>query len=93
MQPIIFAFFGGAGDLEWRKLVPALFDLSLDRSLPRAFSIIAVDRVDLDDSRLRRRLHDGVKRFSRRGTVKSKDWNTFARHLRYIRGDFEKLRT
>ena len=27
LEPTVFAIFGGAGDLTWRKLVPALFDL------------------------------------------------------------------
>ena len=47
LEPTVFVIFGGAGDLTWRKLVPALFDLSQDRSMPTDFSVIAVDRVDL----------------------------------------------
>jgi hypothetical protein len=70
LYPTVFAIFGGMG-LTWRKLVPALFDLSQDRSLPRDFSIIAVDRVKFNDEKLRRRLHDGVKRFSRNGILKA----------------------
>jgi glucose-6-phosphate 1-dehydrogenase len=69
LEPTVFVIFGGAGDLFWRKLVPALFDLSRDRSMPVDFSIIAVDRVDLSDEKLRQRLHAGVKRFSRQGNV------------------------
>ena len=45
LEPTVFVIFGGAGDLTWRKLVPALFDLSQDRSMPADFSIIAVDRI------------------------------------------------
>ena len=47
LEPTVFIIFGGAGDLTWRKLVPALFDLTQDRSMPANFSIIAVDRVDM----------------------------------------------
>ncbi len=32
-----FAIFGGDGDLAWRKLVPALFNLFLDGQLPEEF--------------------------------------------------------
>jgi glucose-6-phosphate 1-dehydrogenase len=92
-EPTLFIIFGGAGDLTWRKLVPALFDLSQDRSMPVDFSIIAVDRVDLSDEKLRRRLQDGVKRFSRQGMVKTGEWGKFARHIRYQQGDFKKLQT
>src|ERR1022692_3473212 len=93
LEPTVFVIFGGAGDLTWRKLVPALFDLSQDRSVPANYSIIAVDRVDLRDEKLRRLLHDGIKKFSRQGMVKASEWSEFARHIRYQQGDFKKLQT
>jgi glucose-6-phosphate 1-dehydrogenase len=93
LQPTVFVIFGGAGDLTWRKLVPALFDLYQGRSMPAHFSVIAVDRVDLSDEKLRRRLHEGVKRFSRQTMVKATDWGEFAGHIRYQQGDFKKLQT
>lgn len=93
IQPTILAIFGGAGDLAWRKLVPALYDLSQDRSLPSAFSIIALDRDAFTDEQLRKRLHDGVKKFSRRPPVKAAEWNTFSKHIHYIQGDFTKQQT
>ncbi len=93
LDPTIFVIFGGAGDLTWRKLIPALFDLSQDRSLPAQFAIIAVDRIDLGDGALRPRLRDGVNRFSRFGTVKVAAWKQFAPHLHYQQGDFKKLPT
>jgi len=92
-EPTIFVIFGGAGDLTWRKLVPALFDLSQDRSLPAQFAIIAVDRAKSSDNVLRRRLHDGVNQFSRFGKAKAAAWNQFAKHIRYQPGDFKKLQT
>jgi glucose-6-phosphate 1-dehydrogenase len=93
LEPTVFVIFGGAGDLTWRKLVPALFDLSQDRSMPANFSVIAVDRVDLSDEKLRRRLHDGVNQFSRFGKAKVAAWNQFAQHIHYQQGDFKKLPT
>src|ERR1019366_6395805 len=93
LEPTVFVIFGGAGDLTWRKLVPALFDLSQDRSMPADFSVIAVDRVDLSDDKLRRRLHDGVNQFSRFGKAKAPAWNQFVQHIHYQQGDFKKLQT
>jgi glucose-6-phosphate 1-dehydrogenase len=93
LEPTVFVIFGGAGDLTWRKLVPALFDLSLDRSMPADFSVIVVDRVDLSDEKLRRRLHNGVNQFSRFGKAKVAVWNQFAKHIHYQQGDFKKLQT
>ncbi len=93
LEPTVFVIFGGAGDLTYRKLIPALFDLSQDRSMPADFSVIAVDRVDSSDEKLRRRLHDGVNQFSRFGKAKSAVWNHFAQHIHYQKGDFKKLQT
>ena len=93
LEPTVFVIFGGAGDLTWRKLVPALFDLSQDRSMPARFAVIVVDRADLSDGKLRQRLHDGVKKFSRLGRVKPGEWAEFAKHIRYQQGDFQKLPT
>ncbi|HKK20582.1 MAG TPA: hypothetical protein VJ983_03840, partial [candidate division Zixibacteria bacterium] len=32
--PIEVVIFGGGGDLAWRKLIPALFDLYIDEWMP-----------------------------------------------------------
>jgi glucose-6-phosphate 1-dehydrogenase len=40
LEPTIFVIFGGAGDLTWRKLAPALFDLWQDRSLSVQFAFL-----------------------------------------------------
>jgi glucose-6-phosphate 1-dehydrogenase len=71
--------FGGNGDLAWRKLVPSLFNLHIDKSLPKQMAIIAVDRADIDDAALRKRLRVGVKKFARAG--KPQDWRNFEAHL------------
>jgi glucose-6-phosphate 1-dehydrogenase len=83
--------FGGNGDLTWRKFVPSLFDLYIDKSLPKQMAIIAVDRADIDDAALRKRLRAGVKEFARAG--KPQDWRNFEAHLSYCRGDFENSKT
>ena len=89
LVPTVFVIFGGAGDLTWRKLIPALFDLSQSHSIPAHFSIVAVDRVELNEDKLHRRLHEGVNKFSRRGKVTAEEWNGFAKHIRYLQGDFK----
>jgi len=91
--PVAFVIFGGAGDLTWRKLIPSLFTLHLNHSLPEKFAIIGVDHAALSDGKLRKRLHEGVRRFSNLGSIKAADWKTFAAHINYQRGDFATVRT
>jgi glucose-6-phosphate 1-dehydrogenase len=93
IEPTVFAIFGGAGDLTWRKLVPALYDLSRDRSMPMQMSVIVIDRLELSDAALRQRLHEGVNKFSRHGTVDQEKWDEFAMHIYYQQGDFKKSET
>ena len=93
LEPTVFVIFGGAGDLTWRKLIPALFDLSRDQSMPAVFSVLVVDRVVMSDEKLRSHLHDGINQFSRHGKVKAGEWSEFARHIHYQQGDFKKLAT
>jgi len=93
LEPNIFVIFGGAGDLTWRKLMPALFDLSQSHSIPAHFSIIAVDRVALSEDALRKRLREGVKKFARCGKAVAKEWNEVSRHIHYLQGDFKSHAT
>jgi glucose-6-phosphate 1-dehydrogenase len=88
LEPTVFVIFDGAGDLTWRKRVPALFDLSQDRNLPAQFAIIVVELIKLGDDALRRRSHDGVNQFSRFGKPKAAIWNQFAPHIHYPAGRF-----
>jgi glucose-6-phosphate 1-dehydrogenase len=60
--PTVLVIFGAAGDLTWRKLTPALYNLHLDRWLPEHFEVIGVDRVEMSEDALRQRLRDGVDR-------------------------------
>ena len=88
-QATSIAVFGGAGDLSWRKLVPAIFDLYLDGRLAEPFRLVALDRQDLTVERLLGHLKEGVDRFSRHGPAASDRWQAFASHVEYMRADFE----
>ena len=90
LQPTVFAIFGGSGDLTWRKLVPSLFDLFQDLSMPPYFSIVALDRIELNDNDLRKRFRDGIEKFSRKGKVNDEVWLKFSKHIYYKKGDFTK---
>jgi len=38
--------FGGSGDLNYRKLSPALFNLFIDNWMPERFSIVGIGRTE-----------------------------------------------
>ena len=66
-EPTVFVIFGGAGDLSWRKLIPALYSLFLDGWLPEKFRIIGTGHRHMDEEEFRPHLKEGVDKFSRRG--------------------------
>jgi glucose-6-phosphate 1-dehydrogenase len=86
-DPTVIVIFGAGGDLAWRKLVPALYNLYLDEWLPEHFAILGLDLKSMDDGEFCQHLRDGVDRFSRR---KSEDepWADFAAHAEYMTADF-----
>jgi glucose-6-phosphate 1-dehydrogenase len=92
-DPAILIIFGAAGDLTWRKLVPALFNLCLDDLLPEHFAVIGVDRKEMTDDDFRQRLREGIDRFSRHGKAESHDWTGFSSNLRYLASDFAQAET
>jgi glucose-6-phosphate 1-dehydrogenase len=87
-QPAAIVIFGAGGDLTWRKLVPALYNLYLDHWLPEQFALVGVDLKEMNDEDFRQHLRDGVDQFSRRGKADSKVWGEFASHLSFLSADF-----
>jgi len=84
----VLVIFGASGDLTWRKLVPALYNLSLDNLLPKKFAVVGVARSALELEAWRRHLRDGVDNFSRQGKSDPALWKLFAERLVYQSGDY-----
>ena len=91
-QPAIVAIFGANGDLTKRKLMPALYNLFLDKQLPPHFLIIGVARRG-DEENFRAYINTGMAEFSRRGAADPKKWSEFASHISYITGEFTNAKT
>jgi glucose-6-phosphate 1-dehydrogenase len=87
-EPTAIVITGAGGDLTWRKLVPALYDLFMDKWLPEQFVVIGVDVKDMSNDQFQKHLLDGVKQFSRHGVAKNGDWDSFAPHLQFTKTDF-----
>jgi glucose-6-phosphate 1-dehydrogenase len=79
--------FGASGDLTKRKLIPALYQLALDRRLPASFAIIGNSRTHLTDEAFRQKMAGEVEHFLESGGFEAESWNRFAEHLYYVAGD------
>ena len=90
LEPTILFIFGGSGDLTNRKLVPALYNLFLDKYLPEKFVIIGVGRTTFaSDDDYRKKLFEGVHEFSRRKEELDKQWSGFASNISYYELDLQ----
>ncbi|QIA09083.1 glucose-6-phosphate dehydrogenase [Draconibacterium halophilum] len=87
LEPTIVTIFGGDGDLTWRKLMPALFNLHIDGFLPEKFKILSVDMKDIAQEEYNKRHLEGVNKFSRRGKATKKKWKEFEKCITYVQAD------
>ncbi len=83
-QPATLVLFGGSGDLARRKLLPALYDLALQRLLPASFAVVSAARRPMSDDEFRNEVHDAVAQFSRMRPINEDVWSTFAQHLHFV---------
>jgi len=86
--PCILIIFGGAGDLSHKKLLPALYNLSLEGGLPQHFAIVGFSMEQLDDENYRKFARDGIEHFSRQ-PLSDEGWKGFAPLLHFVSGGFD----
>ncbi|MCX5892456.1 MAG: glucose-6-phosphate dehydrogenase [Deltaproteobacteria bacterium] len=88
-ESTVFVIFGAAGDLSWRKPIPALYSLYVDGWLPEKFRIIGTGHRHMEEEAFRDHLKTGVDKYARR-TLAEEDWSRFADHLTFMAADLEK---
>ena len=75
--------FGASGDLAARKLLPALYNLSVENLLPEQGDVVGTAPVDWSDDDFREHAHKAITTFSRTGCDEDA-WQRFARRLRFV---------
>jgi glucose-6-phosphate 1-dehydrogenase len=82
--PLDIVIFGGAGDLSWRKLLPALYMAHLHGSLPAPARIVGVGRQDWS----RERYVEFVDQMSRPqvepAALQPEPWQGFLQRLQFV---------
>jgi glucose-6-phosphate 1-dehydrogenase len=86
--PANIVIFGGNGDLAWRKLIPAFYNLFINGFMPDNFAIYGMHYQEMKESAYEKHLLEGVNTFSRSGRAKLHDWKKFAKRIFYFQGDF-----
>ena len=86
LSSTVLFIFGGSGDLNYRKLNPALYNLFLDNAMPDNFSIVGLARSPYSDKDYKQHLKEGIDHFSRKKDANGK-WEAFSKHLNYMQFD------
>src|SRR6478672_4004520 len=92
-KPTIIFIFGGSGDLTYRKLLPAIYNLYLDQYLPDRFLIVGLGRTDFTNATFRNHTRQGIEEHARRKDSVKKVWKDFAPSIEYIKADLEVDKT
>ena len=86
----VVTIFGASGDLTKRKLIPALYNLALEKKLPERFAVVGYARSEMTHEVFREKMREAVQEFSRTGLQDQAAWELFAATLYYVRGGYEE---
>ncbi len=79
----ILVIFGASGDLTFRKLIPAVFDLYLGKFLPEHFAVVGVSRTGMSDEEFRKKVVFENKEINAKKNVSQEQYETFAKKIYY----------
>lgn len=83
-QDLALIIFGASGDLTYRKLIPAVFDLYKQNSLPKNFAVLGVARSPFTDDTFRDKMKDGIRQFATAKDASDEELNLFCQKLHYL---------
>ncbi len=78
----IMVIFGGTGDLTYRKLIPALYNLFHEQSLSEKFAIVGVGRKTLSNAEYQHQLLEAIRKYSH-FPISTDIWEQFSKKLSY----------
>ena len=87
-DPCTIVIMGATGDLTERKLIPALFNLYLNKGLPERLQIVGCGRTKLDDQQFRKKMENALMALD--GKNRSK-WLLFKDTIHYFSVDYDNL--
>ncbi|NDL67605.1 glucose-6-phosphate dehydrogenase [Anaerotalea alkaliphila] len=84
----LMVIFGGTGDLTYRKLIPALYNLQHEGLLPENFVLVSVGRRDKTTEEYLVGIEEGI-RGNARFPFEEEQWNRLKARIHYYRLPFE----
>lgn len=81
----MIVIFGASGDLAWRKLVPALYELDRRGELPETLCVLGVSRSEMSDDAFRDKMRSGAEEHA--SGYDEPRWARFRERLHYLSAD------
>lgn len=91
-QPFCLIIFGASGDLTQRKIMPALYRLSINDHLPENYLVLGASRTEMSDKGFRESMRDATKK-ELRDDYSASSWDAFSERLYYTTVDYAKADT
>src|SRR5450432_3763864 len=92
-DPCVVVIFGVTGDLAKRKLIPALYNLMADGSVPEKIAMVGVTRAGVPADEMRARFRESTAQLGRRKSVDAEVWSKFAAALDFVNGQIDDPKT
>lgn len=89
LSPCILVIFGATGDLTARKLVPALYQLSLSGMLPANFACVGFARRSKTHEMFREEMKEAISKFARTKPIDENVFKHFEDNLYYHQSEFD----
>jgi len=89
--PAVMVIFGATGDLSGRKLLPALYNLARQRSLPAGFAVVGAAMTEMSDGGFRKHAAQKIRQFSRTQPIDDRVLDALLSSLHYVTVDFGRL--
>ena len=89
IEPNMLIVFGSTGDLNYRKLIPAVYNLYIQNLLPKDFYIICIGRRDFSQDAYKENVKNSIQNFAK-NTYNEETWEKFCSIFQYLKLDFVK---
>jgi len=90
-DPAVMVIFGATGDLSGRKLLPALYNLAKQRSLPAGFAVVGAAMNEMTDDAFHKHASDLIHEFSRTQPIDDRVLDAFLSSISYVKVDFAQV--
>src|SRR3954454_16960163 len=86
--PCAIVIFGASGDLAKRKLIPAIYEMALDKVLSDSTYVVGYSRSPMTDEQYRKVAREAVQQHARSKPIDEGEWKKVEQRFFYSQSDY-----